>query len=641
MINLIHSLSRRKKQIFIIFLDAFLIIISLFIAYSLRLGELYIPAENTIWLWVLAPAIAIPVFINFGLFRAVIEYVEFKALWVITKAVSLYSLIFGMTILITSISVPRSVILIHWLVTILLITGSRALGLFLFARGRSRLFSNHPPYSSKVLIYGAGTTGVQLARMLTMNSEMQPVAFIDDNTSLQKNYVTGLRVYSPKDMDSLINKYHVNEVLLAMPSASRSRIRHIVSELEYLPVKLRIIPGFSELVEGKVKIEDIRDVNIDDLLGRESVTPDENLLRANVTNKVVMITGAGGSIGSELCRQIFKLKPKMLILYEQSEYNLYALEKELNSENAKGKDTIVCTPVLGSVVDQTRVEKVCKRFSVNTIYHAAAYKHVPLVETNPAVGVINNVIGTLNTAKAAIASGVETFVLISTDKAVRPTNVMGASKRFAELVLQGLHAEGLKKTSPTRFTMVRFGNVLGSSGSVVPFFRNQIKNGGPVTVTHKDIIRYFMTIPEAAQLVIQAGALGKGGDVFVLDMGEPVHIIDLAKHMIRLSGLDIRDENNPDGDIEIKITGLRPGEKLYEELLIGDNVATTSHERIKRAEEETIPWDQLKLFIDELSFVGRNNDASKVRDVLLRVVKGYTPQCGIVDVLTEEAQKIA
>jgi FlaA1/EpsC-like NDP-sugar epimerase len=462
---------------------------------------------------------------------------------------------------------------------------------------------------------------------------MHPVAFVDDNIALHKNMVNGLTVFSTKEIEKVVSKLNIQEILLALPSASRSRIREIIAELEPLPVKLRTIPSFDELVKGKVKIEDIRDVNVDDLLGRDTVEPNNHLLCANVTNKVVMVTGAGGSIGSELCRQIVKLNPVALVLYEQSEYNLYALEKELINECSSNNAVFDCVPVLGSVVDQARVERVCKHFSVQTIYHAAAYKHVPLVEMNPAVGVINNVMGTLNTAKAAIAAHVETFVLISTDKAVRPTNVMGASKRFAELVLQGLDLHHGKKTRITRFTMVRFGNVLGSSGSVVPFFRSQIKKGGPITVTHKDIIRYFMTIPEAAQLVIQAGALGQGGDVFVLDMGEPVRIYDLATHMIKLSGLDVRDENNPDGDIEIKVTGLRPGEKLYEELLIGDNVSDTTHPRIMRAEEEVIPWEQLQIFIDELNFVDRHNDASKVRDVLLRVVQGYSPQCGIVDVL--------
>ncbi len=646
MIDSIHGLSRRNKQFIILFLDTFLILLSLLIAYSLRLDEFHLPQGDELWLWLLAPLIAIPVFIRYGLFRAVIEYVEFQALWSIAKAVSLYALIFGMVILISGFMMPRSVILIHWLVTILLVSGSRVVGRSLFSHSRQAFFSKDSSHDNNVIIYGAGSSGVQLARMLAMNNQMKPIAFVDDNPTLHKIQVSGLTVYSPRQLEDLIIKMNVKEVLLAMPSASRRRIREVIAELEPSPVRLRTIPSFTELVEGKVKIEDIRDVNIDDLLGRDSVKPTDSLLCANITDKVVMVTGAGGSIGSELCRQIVKLKPSSLILFEQSEYNLYALEKELIASGVNSLPVNHCIPVLGSVVDQFRVEKVCKRFGVNTIYHAAAYKHVPLVEMNPAVGVINNVMGTLNTAKAAIATEVETFVLISTDKAVRPTNVMGASKRFAELVLQGLHLEGdgepEDERCQTRFTMVRFGNVLGSSGSVVPFFTDQIKRGGPVTVTHKDIIRYFMTIPEAAQLVIQAGALGEGGDVFVLDMGKPVRIYDLATHMIKLSGLDVRDEDNPEGDIEIKITGLRPGEKLYEELLIGDNVSDTSHPRIMRAEEEVIPWNQLQVLIDELNFVGRLNDASKVRDVLLRAVKGYTPQCGIVDVLEDEAsQKLA
>ncbi len=639
MIKYIHGLSRSNKQFIILFLDVFFILFSLFVAYSLRLDEFHLPQKNEIWLWLLAPVVAIPVFIRFGLFRAVIEYVEFQELWVIAKAVSLYALIFGMIILISRFSVPRSVVLIHWLVTIVLIASSRIAGRSLFSHGRQAVFSKQSSNTNNVLIYGAGSSGVQLARMLAMNKQMNPVAFVDDNPALHKIHVSGITVFSPNQLESLIPEMDIKEVLLALPSASRRRIREVIAELESLPVRLRTIPSFTELVEGKVKIEDIRDVNIDDLLGREAVKPTDSLLCANITDKVVMVTGAGGSIGSELCRQIVKLKPTALVLYEQSEFNLYALEKELIASGISGLSVGHCIPVLGSVVDQPRVEKVCKRFGVNTIYHAAAYKHVPLVEMNPVVGVINNVMGTLNTAKAAVAAKVETFVLISTDKAVRPTNVMGASKRFAELVLQGLHLEGKTKDCHTRFTMVRFGNVLGSSGSVVPFFRDQIKKGGPITVTHKDIIRYFMTTPEAAQLVIQAGALGEGGDVFVLDMGEPVRIYDLATHMVKLSGLDIRDKSNPDGDIEIQVTGLRPGEKLYEELLIGDNVSNTSHPRIMRAEEEVIPMDQLQVSIDELNFVGRLNDAAKVRDVLLRVVKGYTPQCGIVDVLADEVRQ--
>jgi len=635
MLNHIHNFPRKIKQLFILFIDAFLIIFSLFIAYSLRLGEFYLPQEDEIWLWIVAPIVAIPIFIRFGLFRAVIEYVEFKALWSIAQAVSLYTLIFGMGILIADFPMPRSVILIHWLVTVLLIGSSRMVGRFFFSQRKNYFCFKQPSLCSNVLIYGAGSSGVQLLRILAMNKEMNPVAFIDDNAALHKNTVNGLTVFSVKELEKLVGKLEIQEILLALPSASRSRVREIIAELEPLPVKLRTIPSFDELIKGKVKIEDIRDVNVDDLLGRDAVEPNNQLLCANVTNKVVMVTGAGGSIGSELCRQIVQLNPITLVLYEQSEYNLYALEKELINECSSNGVVFECIPVLGSVVDQARVEKVCKRFAVNTIYHAAAYKHVPLVEMNPAVGVINNVMGTLNTAKAAIAAHVETFVLISTDKAVRPTNVMGASKRFAELVLQGLDLHHGRKREVTRFTMVRFGNVLGSSGSVVPFFRGQIKKGGPITVTHKDIIRYFMTIPEAAQLVIQAGALGKGGDVFVLDMGEPVRIYDLAIHMVKLSGLDVRDENNPEGDIEIQVTGLRPGEKLYEELLIGDNVSDTTHPRIMRAEEEVIPWEQLQVFIDELNFVDRHNDAAKVRDVLLRVVKGYSPQCGIVDVLED------
>ena len=433
-------------------------------------------------------------------------------------------------------------------------------------------------------------------------------------------------VYSIDAIAGVISKLKVDEVLIAMPSASRTKRLDIINVLESYPVLVRMLPGVAELAEGKVSIGDLREVSIKDLLGRDVVDANKELLGKNITNKTVVVTGAGGSIGSELCRQIVFLKPKALILYEMSELALYTIEKEISNIGIHSLDIY---PVLGSVNNKARLSNVFKRFDVDTIYHAAAYKHVPMVEFNNTEGVDNNIFGTLNCAQAAIESGVETFVLISTDKAVRPTNTMGATKRSAELILQALSA----KQSGTKFTMVRFGNVLGSSGSVIPLFRQQIKDGGPVTVTDENMVRYFMMIPEAVELVIQAGAMGTGGDVFVLDMGKPVRIDDLAKKMIRLSGLEVKDESNPDGDIEIKYTGLRPGEKLYEELLIGDNVSDTDNPLIMRAQEDMLAWDDLEPILNDLQIAITGCDQKKLRELLIQIVPGFKPQCEITDVL--------
>ena len=483
-------------------------------------------------------------------------------------------------------------------------------------------------YIPPVLIYGAGRAGAQLSALLKMGRQLRPVAFIDDDPTLYRQQINGLTVYRPRDLVKLIDKFHVRDVLLAMPSASRSRRSEILRSLEELPVHIRTLPDLTDIAEGKLEVSDIQEVDIADLLGREAVAPDPQLLTANITGKCVMVTGAGGSIGSELTRQIIKLKPSRLLLFEISEFALYQIEQELcNLES--GVEVIA---LLGSVVDRIRLTSICQHFAVQTIYHAAAYKHVPMVEKNVGEGIRNNVFGTLHCAQAAIAANVETFVLISTDKAVRPTNTMGASKRMAELVLQAL-----AETSITRFTMVRFGNVLGSSGSVVPLFREQIAKGGPVTVTDSQIIRYFMTIPEAAELVIQAGAMGQGGDVFVLDMGSAVKIVDLATRMIHLSGFTVKNSENPNGDIEITFTGLRPGEKLFEELLIGENVSQTAHQKIMRAEERVIAWQDLQLILTDLQHAVSVADYEQVRVLLSKYVDGFMPQCGIEDWLSNKA----
>jgi len=480
-----------------------------------------------------------------------------------------------------------------------------------------------------VVIYGAGSAGVQLAMGLLSGREYRPVAFLDEKMDIAGTVIHNLPVHSTDQLPRLIRQLDVKQVLLAVPSASRSRRREILSFLEPHPVHVRTVPGLAELVSGTAKVDDIQEVDVADLLGRDTVPPDETLLAHCIKDKVVMVTGAGGSIGSELCRQILHLHPRRLVLYELSEFGLYTIEQELNVIKANNTNLqhIDVQCVLGSVTHRRRVEMVIRSFGVQTIYHAAAYKHVPLVEHNPIEGVQNNLFGTWRTAEAAMAADVETFVLISTDKAVRPTNVMGATKRMAELVLQGMS----QREGNTRFCMVRFGNVLGSSGSVVPLFREQIRKGGPVTVTHSEITRYFMTIPEAAQLVLQAGSMGEGGEVFVLDMGESVRIADLARRMIKLSGMEVLDDDHPYGDIEIVYTGLRPGEKLYEELLIGDNVSGTQHPRIMRCREVELPWADLLPILNAIDLGSSQFDTQKVRKLLESTVCGYVPQCDIID----------
>lgn len=619
------------KRVITIFVDSVAVVFALWCAFSLRLGEFYLPPTQQFWIFVLAPLVALPVFIKMGLYRAVIRYIGMDALWAIAKAVLFYISIFALIVLISgdlAASVPRTVYGIDAVLVMLFVGGSRYFARWLFNNNNQNQFVavDTKQYAPPVLIYGAGRAGAQLAAMLKMSHKMRPVAFVDDNPALLNQEINGLRVYAYEQLTGLIEKFEVRDLLLAMPSASRHQRNHILKELERFPIHVRTLPDLMDIAEGRIEVTDIQEVDIGDLLGREPVAPNPDLLHKNITEKVVMVTGAGGSIGSELCRQISQLNPTQLILFEMSEFSLYQLEKEL--EKITSQVSIV--PILGSVLNQARVEAVCKQFSVQTIYHAAAYKHVPIVERNISEGVRNNVFGTLHCAQAAIAANVETFVLVSTDKAVRPTNTMGASKRLAELVLQAL-AQSELFCEQTRFTMVRFGNVLGSSGSVVPLFREQIAAGGPVTVTDAEIIRYFMTIPEAAELVIQAGAMGLGGDVFVLDMGEPVKILELARSMILLSGFTVRDTENPEGDIEILFTGLRPGEKLYEELLIGDNVLDTAHTKIMRAQESIIPWAELEPFLHKLLDACSRDDGVELRQLLLNTVDGFNPQCEVND----------
>jgi len=622
--------------------DSMLLVSILLASFSIRLGYWYFPQDDLIWVVLGAPVVASIIFVRFGLYRAVIRYIGFKALWTVVQAVSLYALVWGVIGFMVAVDgIPRSVILINWMLSLLAIGGVRIAARFLLSNNvKFSIFNfefngngngNGNSNERRVLVYGAGDAGVQLIGALAHSDEYHPVGLIDDSKELQGRYISGLSVYSVDAIEKLIIKLKVDEILIAMPSASRAKRLAIISTLEPYPVHVRMLPGVAELAQGKVSVGDLREVSIKDLLGRDLVEANKDLLGKNITDKVVVVTGAGGSIGSELCRQIVFLEPKVLILFEMSELALYTIEKELSNIGIYSLDIY---PILGSVNNKARLDNVFKQFDVDTIYHAAAYKHVPMVEFNNTEGVANNIFGTLNCAQAAIDANVETFVLISTDKAVRPTNTMGATKRSAELVLQALSA----KQSGTKFSMVRFGNVLGSSGSVIPLFKQQIKAGGPITVTDKDIIRYFMTISEAVELVIQAGAMGTGGDVFVLDMGEPVRIHDLAVKMIHLSGLEVKDESHPDGDIEIKYTGLRAGEKLYEELLIGDNVSETDNPLIMRAQEEMLTWDELEPILNNLQTAIQECDQQKLREQLIKLVPGFKPQSEIVDVLYNNSQ---
>jgi FlaA1/EpsC-like NDP-sugar epimerase len=640
--------SRPRKALILIGADVVFAVLALWSAFSLRWGVLFVPRNIEWTLILIAPVLAVPIFIRLGLYRAIIRYIEMKALWTIVQAVTIYSGAFAVIYFLPFIfyesgirNLPRTVPILNWLIMTLLVGSSRFFARWWLGDTYTRLSGGHNflQPKKKVLIYGAGSGGVQLASALALGREFEPVAFIDDEPSLHRHKIHGLRIYPFSDLSYLIDRYDVASVLLAIPSAKRSRKSELIRMLEPYAVHVLSMPGVSEIAEGKITFDTLREVGIEDLLGRDPVTPDPDLLHANITGKSVMVTGAGGSIGSELCRQIIALKPSVLVLFELSEYALYAIEQELQLL-ASRLGTDEKTPIyaiLGSVTEAPRLGKVCQTFKVQTIYHAAAYKHVPIVEHNPVAAIRNNVFGTLRTAEAAVQAQVETFVLISTDKAVRPTNTMGATKRFAELILQAFSAESTIRRR-TRFTMVRFGNVLGSSGSVVPLFKEQIKRGGPVTVTDPDIIRYFMTIPEAAQLVIQAGAMGNGGDVFVLDMGEPVRILDLAKRMIHLSGLEIKDQEHPDGEIEICFTGLRPGEKLYEELLIGDHVTETDHPRIMRAEEHVIAWADLSGRLECMDKAAEQDDHERIREIMLDAVSGFAPQCGIEDLLWKQVQ---
>ena len=622
-INFLVSRSNLEKRSLIIVTDLFLIFISLWVALSLEQKNLYSLDSKYLSLYMTSILIALPVFIFFDLYRSIIRFMGFTELWSIVKAVTLLAFIsYFINSLIQGELYSLTLFFFFWLLCVTLISSIRL---------SASSFLLEKFVSSNVIIYGAGAAGRQLSSALRHSSELKPIAFIDEDKSLQGNFLNGIKVLSPSKLAKLIRRKNILEVLIAIPSAKRYEISRIVSSIGDLPVKVRVLPGVAELAQGKVSITDLKPLEVADLLGREPVRADQELLSSNIRSKVVMVTGAGGSIGSELCRQILKIKPKLLILYEMSEVSLYSIEQELVN-NFSSSDI---RTILGNVTDKERIKEVCQTFQVNTIYHAAAYKQVPMVEMNTLQSFKNNVIGTLNCALSAIESSVETFVLISTDKAVRPTSYMGATKRLSELILQSLSERERKNNDglDIRFTMVRFGNVLGSSASVVPLFREQIEKGGPVTVTDPEVVRYFMSIPEAAELVIQAGSLAEGGEVFLLDMGEPIKIFELAEKMIKLSGLEPYNPETKEGDIEIIFSGLRDGEKLYEELLIGNDSTKTRHRLIYKAEEESIRWKELESLIQEFNKALSNRDEEKIYELLKKTISGYEPQTGLKDLI--------
>jgi FlaA1/EpsC-like NDP-sugar epimerase len=635
--NKLINQPRRAKQLLVVLADAVMGVVAVWVAYSLRLDMLHWPySDHQWWPYVIAPLLAVPIFWRNGLYRAVFRHSGMAAMRALVFAVSLYAAIFfGVLVLMSWPDVPRSLGLLQPLILMLLVGGSRAAArqwLSSLSSGQRRGMA-----VSKLLIYGAGSAGVQIANAIATSHEFKLMGFVDDSPALQGLTINHVPVYAPRDLTSLIEKREITDMLLALPSITRARRNEILNELQPLPVHVRSLPGLTDLAHGRVALADIKDLDVEDLLGRDAVPPDRALLTRSLTGKVILVTGAAGSIGSELCRQILQERPSRLLLVEHSEYGLYSIHQELQQlcAHLAEREGVApeLIPLLANVRDFRRMVAICAAYRPRTVYHAAAYKHVPLVEHNPAEGIANNVLGTLNVARAAIETGADHFVLVSTDKAVRPTNVMGASKRLAEMVLQALSAlpsisferDGQPANNLTRLAMVRFGNVLGSSGSVVPLFRRQIESGGPITLTHAEVTRYFMTIPEAAQLVLQAGAMAEGGEVYVLDMGEPVKIIDLARRMVKLSGFTVREEGRPDGDIAIEVTGLRPGEKLYEELLIGDNPVPTVHPRILKAHEDFVPWSDFALDLDKLQQAVIENDTSTLRSILLKYVSGFRP----------------
>lgn len=606
---------RAVKRLVVVALDMVLALLATWVAYTLRLDTPNWPSGEQWWVYLLAPLLSIPIFVRFGLYRAIFRYTGQAALQATGMAVLLYGCLLTAILLWNHWpGVPRSLGVLQPLIFLFLVGASRAVARFWLAG----LGHGQVKAEGRLLIYGAGTAGVQTAAALRLSQQYVLLGFVDDDASKVGRSLNGVSVFAPSDIPQVVARQGVTDILLALPSATRDRRNAILDSLRPLPIHIRTLPGLSDLASGRVTVQDFRELDVEDLLGRDPVPPDAALLARDLAGQVVLVTGAGGSIGGELTRQIILQRPRQLLLLDHNEFGLYSIHQELQAICASKNLGVELIPLLGSVANPERLAAICAAYRPATVYHAAAYKHVPMVEDNPGEGILNNVFGTLNMAQEAQMSGVKRFVLISTDKAVRPTNVMGASKRMAELVLQALAQD-----SATCFTMVRFGNVLDSSGSVVPLFRRQLAEGGPLTVTHLDVTRYFMTIPEAAQLVLQAGAMAVGGDVFVLDMGQPVKIMDLAQRMVQLSGLTVRDSAHPKGDIEIMVTGLRPGEKLYEELLIGDNPEPTAHARIMKAHEAALTWHELQPHLQALRAGAQQADVAAIKAVLQTCVHGY------------------
>jgi len=646
----ILALPRPVKRLTVLLLDICLCALTVWLAFFLRLNE-WVSLIGTTQLPDLPPFdawkaaltaifLAIPLFVGSGLYRAIFRYSGWPVLLTVARAVAIYSLIYATIFSAIGIEgVPRTIGFIQPLLLFLFVGLSRSLAhIWLGDQYQNFLKQSH---RTKTLIYGAGSSGRQLAAALASSHEILVVGFLDDDDRLHGHLLNGLPIHNPDDLPNLVTTLDVRDVLLALPSLNRKRRNEILWQIQNAHVLVRTLPSVSDLALGRVRISDLRELDIDDLLGREVVAPNHILLAKNISNKVVLVTGAGGTIGSELCRQIISVAPAKLLLVDHSEFALYTIHHELQAKLAVNLPTeesdSVLIPLLASVQDQERMLEIINTWKPDTLYHAAAYKHVPLVEHNLVEGIKNNVFGTLSTAQAALENKVTDFVLVSTDKAIRPTNAMGASKRLAEMLLQALAAAGSE--NKTKFSMVRFGNVLDSSGSVVPRFRQQIRDGGPITLTHPDISRYFMSIPEAAQLVIQSGAMAKGGDVFVLDMGQPVKILDLAKRMVELSGLVLKNEENLDGDIAIEIVGLRPGEKLYEELLLGNSPQNSAHPKIMRARDDFIEWQNLQPKLTSLDLALNGNDVKVIRLILQQLVPDYTPSKDIVDWIFLEHEK--
>lgn len=641
------ALPRRWKQAIVIIGDVLAALVAMWVAFTLRLEVWHFPTLHQLWIYVASPLIFLPLFARFGLYRAIFRYTGLATMQTLLKAAAVYGcILFALVLVSFPAGVPRSVGVLQPVLFLVLVSNSRAWARFWLNRTWSRDLRH------RLLIYGAGSAGAQTAAAISNAGEFDLIAFADDDAAKVGRHINGIPVVGPDQVADAVKRLGVTDILLALPSATRQRRHQIIESLRSLPVHIRTLPGMADIALGRVSLSDFRELDVEDLLGRDPVPPNPALLARDLASKTVLVTGAGGSIGAELCRQIIDEAPARLLLVEHSEFGLYEIHRELETRildqadetggRRAGLASVELVPLLGNVCDYRRMSDIVRAYRPDTVYHAAAYKHVPMVEHNPCEGVRNNVFGTLHVARACLECGVASLVLVSTDKAVRPTNVMGASKRMAELILQALAGEimvrfddggpltGLARNR-TRSTMVRFGNVLGSSGSVVPLFRKQIEAGGPITLTHVDVTRYFMTIPEAAQLVLQAGAMAQGGEVFVLDMGQPVRIFELARRMVQLSGRSIREEAEPGGEIEIRVTGLRPGEKLYEELLIGDDPVPTAHPRIMKAREAHVSWDELRPQLAKLEQAVSANDVLTVRAVLEQLVSGYRATSTIVD----------